>query len=124
MIPVSRNLTLYQGDSYSFTFRLRERSSQGDPGNYVDLTGVEAKAQIRQSESSSGVAAEFTATIPDQTVAEDTGRVILSLIPAETAALNLTNSAGVWDVQLTFPDGTIKTYLRGGIKVIKEVTRV
>jgi len=124
VIPVSRNLTLYQGDTYSFTFRLRDLSPQGDPGNYVDLTGVTAKAQIRQSETTSAVAAEFTATIPDQTVAEDTGRVVLSLTPAETAALNLTNNAGVWDVQLTFPDGTIKTYLRGAIRVIREVTRV
>lgn len=114
MIPVGRNLTLYQGDSFDFTFRLRQKNSDGTAGDYVDLTGVTPKAQIRATQDDSAVLMEFTAALTS-----NPGEVTLTLTPTQTAAL----ANGVWDVQLTFPDGQVKTYLAGTIKAIKEVTR-
>ena len=121
MLPVSRNIQIYKGDSFALSFRLRSRDVNGDPSDYVDLSGCTAKAQIRETEDSSSIIAEFDAEVPTQT-GTDLGRVNLSLEPAVTGAAGFI--AGKWDVQLTFPDGAVKTYLNGSVTVIKEVTRV
>lgn len=120
-LPVGKNLSIYKGDSYEFSFRLRARAGDGTPGDYVDLTGCTAKAQIRQTEDSSTTIAEFTTEIPTQN-GDDLGRVRLSLTSGQTSASNFTG--GKWDVQLTWPDGSVKTYLAGTVTVTKEVTRV
>ena len=121
-LPESRNIDIYKGDTYGFSFRLRDRTPTGARGAYVDLTGCTAKAQIRSTEDTPTVLVEFTASIPNQTVAENKGRVNLALTPAQTAALTFTKA--VWDVQITFPDGVIRTYLKGAVTLTKEVTRV
>ena len=121
-LPDSRNLSIYKGDTFSFSFRLRAKNSYGVPADYVDLTGATAKAQIRATEDSNTIIQEFTCVIPDQTVPENKGKVILSISAADTGASGFVN--GVWDVQLTWPDNTVRTYLRGTTQVIKEVTRV
>lgn len=120
-LPESRNLTIYKGDSFSFTFRLREREEDGTPGGYVDLTSVFVSSQIRANEDATTIIASFTSTIPDQTVAGNKGKVTLSLDPTVTG--NAGFVGGMYDVQLTYPDSTVRTYLKGGVTVIKEVTR-
>jgi hypothetical protein len=67
MEPGVYNMTLYQGDDRTLIFRLRSQNVDGTPGAYLDLTGQTAKAQIRTTESSSTVAAEFSTEILDQT---------------------------------------------------------
>lgn len=116
--PGTHDLDIYKGDSFELFFRIRETDVNGDPAGYVNLTGRVPKAQIRASASSGTVLAEFTAALADQTTAP--GGVLLTLTPAQTAAL--TN--GVWDVQLTTTaTGDTKTYLRGTVTVTDEVTR-
>lgn len=119
-LPVGRNLSIYKGDSYEFSFRLRERDEAGAPAGYVNLTGCTAKAQIRATEDSSTVIAEFATEIPTQS-GDDLGRVNISLTSADTSASGFVN--GKWDVQITWPDGKVKTYLSGSVTVTKEVTR-
>jgi hypothetical protein len=115
-LPVTKNLAIYKGDTYKFSFRLKEQSGAQ---NYVDLTGCTAKAEIRPDHDSETVLVEFTTEVPTQT-GDDLGRVNLSLTPTETSAA----ASGVWDVQLTWPDGMVKTYLAESVVVTKEVTRV
>lgn len=116
--PGTHNLEIYKGDSFEIFFRIRNTDANGDPAAYVDLTGRVPKAQVRASASAGTVLAEFTATLANQTTAP--GGVLLTLSPAQTAAL--TN--GVWDVQLTTTaTGETKTYLRGTVMVMDEVTR-
>jgi nitrogen fixation protein FixH len=121
-IPEGLNLTIYKGDTFSFAFRLRSRTAYGSPGDYVSLDGATVKAQIRANEDATQVIAEFTCVIAEpQTDPANTGRVTLSLTPDITGATNFND--GMWDVQVTWPDNTVTTYLRGSVKVIKEVTR-
>jgi len=120
-LPVGRNLSIYKGDSYSFSFRLRGRNPDGTPGDYVDLSGCTAKAQVRQTEDNSTVMAEFGTEIPTQS-GNDLGRVNLTLTSTQTEGAGFVG--GKWDVQLTWPDGSVKTYLAGSVTVTKEVTRV
>jgi len=118
-LPENRNLVIYKGDTFSLSFRLRQKQTSGAPGAYVDLTGCTPKAQIRATEDSTTVLQEFTATLGDQTNVDTVGQVNLVISSADTANL----SPGVWDVQVTYPDNTVTTYLRGSVTVTKEVTR-
>ena len=110
-LPAQQNLAIYKGDTFVFQFQLLTPESE-----VVDLTGVEVKAQIRATEDSGSVVAEFDASHDD-----DGGTVTLALTPLQTTAIV---ANGKWDVQLTFPDTTVKTYLRGDVVLTKEVTRV
>jgi hypothetical protein len=110
----TKNLTLYAGDTFDMTFCLKQKGT----GLPVDLTGCVPKAQVRTSAQDSTVMAEIDADIMVQSGA-GIGKVILHLTPTQTATM--TN--GVWDVQLTWPDGSIKTYLNGSVTIIPEVTR-
>lgn len=114
MLPVNKNLTIYRGDSFDFDFRLREKNPDGTPGDYLDLTGATPKAQVRTSNDETSVAAEFTCSL-----GPEAGQVHLELSPEQTATLG----NGVWDVQIQFADGKIRTYLTGSVATVKEVTR-
>jgi hypothetical protein len=120
MKPADYNIEIYKGDTYELFVRVRERLANGDPGDYLDLTGATGKAQVRASEASPTVVAEFTVTLGNQTLTP--GAVLLSLSSAETTAMVLA-SAGRWDFQITFADGKVRTLLRGTATLILEVTR-
>lgn len=116
MIPPTKDLWIYQGDTFELTFRLRQTAAVNSA--YFDLTDSELKAQIRVSEYSSTVNAEFTVTVADQV--DFPGQATISLTPTQTRTVV---DGGVWDLQVTFPDTTVHTYMRGAVHQIKEVTR-
>jgi hypothetical protein len=125
-------MLLYQGDDKRYPFRVRYRNLDGTVGAAVDLTGCIAKAQIRPTYASTEVLAEFTATVAVDQV-NQRGIVLLSLTAAQTAALAVPSSAqpddagyyliGVWDVQITYPDGRVQTYLVADARLHPQVTR-
>jgi hypothetical protein len=117
VIPGTYDIQIYQGDTFRVFFRLRDEG-----GTYIDLTGQIAKAQIRSNTDAPTVLAEFSTSIPDQSVLANRGSVLLTLTSAQTSALT---TGGVWDVQLQVTaTGEVNTYLRGTVTVVKEVTRV
>lgn len=117
--PARYDLSIYQGDDFSLTLRLREQNPDLTLGAYIDLTGATAKAEIRATAASATVLAEFTATVLDQTVTP--GGLQLSLTHDQTAGL-AAGVNGVWDIQVT-QAGLITTYLHGNVTVTAEVTR-
>lgn len=124
MQPARQDLTIYQGDTYDFFFRVRERVWNAEikefqPGAYIDLTGWTGKSQIRATPDATAVLAEFAVTISDQVATP--GGVLLVLTPVKTTALP--TSGGVWDVQLTNVAGEIRTFIAGKVTVFPEVTR-
>ena len=116
-LPVGKNISIYQGDSFELAFTLYTKLPNGDQGPAVDLTGATASAEMRATVDSSTVLATFTCSHDD-----DGGRITCALSPAQTEALPA--SGGVWDVQVEYPNGDVKTYLAGTVAVTKEVTRV
>jgi hypothetical protein len=119
MKPPTFNIEIYQGDTFSMFLRIRALDANGDPGNYLDLTGSTAKAQVRANAAADPPDAEFTCTLGNQSTVP--GSLFVELSPAQTAALT---GNGVYDVQITHADGRIRTYLAGTTTLIKEVTRV
>ena len=119
MLPVVRNIEIYQGDTFEIFFRLRVLNPDESPGAYIDLTGCTPKAQIRTAPGASGSPlAEFDASLGNQ--ATYPGSVLLELDAADSAGLSVN---GAWDCQLTLPSGKIRTYVAGTVTLIKEVTK-
>jgi hypothetical protein len=120
------NLNVYQGDRFELLFRLRSQvfnaiSGKWESGGYLDLTGVTVKSQLRLKKEDTTVAAEFTCTVADQTVADTKGAVLCVLTPAQTALLAA--PAYYYDVQVTSGPDAVTTYLQGQVMVTPEVTR-
>lgn len=109
--PVTWNLTVYQGDHFPFNFRIAVG------GVNVDLVEAEAevRAQIRATEADSTILADFGVV----DLGTD-GLVRLLLTPVQTAALPI--SGGKWDCEVTL-DGVVRTYFKGAVVVVPEVTR-
>lgn len=126
MQPGKLDLTLTRGDSFELYFRIRNPSPDGGvtPGDYKDLTGYTGKAQIRTEEDATEVLAELGVTIPDQTVAENLGGVLITLTKEQAADLPVTSGTDThtWDIQLT-KAAENQTYLKGKVKVNKDTTR-
>lgn len=112
------HLTLFQGDDWDeLTIRLRQAD-----GTYEDLTGKQARAQIRPEKGSDELYAEIDCQILDQTKDDERGKIALFLTWEQTR--DIPAGQWVWDMQLANEDGTkVKTRLAGRVVVEAQVTR-
>ena len=100
--PAVVNLRLYAGDDVHLELI-----------NEYDLSDAVILAQIRTTPDTSTVLAEFDITV-------DGAHAWLSM-PGDTVA---TLPAGaVWDLQVTWADGTVETLARGTVTTMAEVSR-
>lgn len=109
MTPGTYNLVIYRGDTYDWRFQLWQDPEQTIP---VDLTGVIIEAQIRNK------AGGTLATTLD-CVLEPPNIINVSL---DAEASMLVPPSGAWDLQLTFPDGAVRTPVAGLVKATLDVT--
>lgn len=119
MMPAPFDIQIYRGDRYSLFYQVRNKNPDGTAGAYVDLTGRTPKAQIRSTEDSPTVLAEFTATLANQTLFP--GGVLLVLPSSVTTALSF--STARWDAQVADALGEPTTFLAGVATLIKDVTK-
>lgn len=115
MPPAANNITIYQGDTFELIIRLKDSTNA-----YVNLTGATPKSQIRANTATSTVMAEFTAALLTQS-GSTLGGFKLSLTASQTTGLT---GNGFYDAQITWPDGSVKTYVAGSVTLIPEITRV
>ncbi len=116
-LPVGKNISIYQGDSFELAFTLYEKLPDGSQGDAIDLTGATVTSEIRATVDAASPLVAFTGTHNSTG-----GKVTLVLSALQTTGLPATG--GVWDVQVEYPNGDVKTYLAGTVSVTKEVTRV
>jgi hypothetical protein len=110
MTPGSRDISIYQGDTYVHELRIKDSNSAN-----INITGRTYSGQIKVSKRSSTVTANFTATITNAA----NGVVQFSLTPAQTA--NIDPGTYYYDFQQL--DGVIKLTLVAGSAVVSgEVT--
>lgn len=120
--PAVLDIGVYQGDTMSLAVALRQ---QTDPATWadpevpeyepIDLTGVIFAAQIRPRAGSMTLWAEMRVEMVDA----PQGRVELVLDADESA--NVRRDAR-WDLEATFPDGSVRTLLHGAVVLTKQVT--
>lgn len=109
-MPGTYDLGLYRGDTSSWKFRLWSDKAKTIP---LNLDGVVAKAEYRD--------------VPGGTVLITFD---CSILLPNTVSMDLTSTMwddvavqdGVWDLELTFPDGAVKTPVAGDVVVTPDVT--
>ena len=102
--------TIKRGDTWSQSFEWRQGSETGDP---VDLTGCTARCHVRDR------ADTLIADVTDYlTVDGPAGTVDLALVPTETFPVAKLQ----FDIELTWPDGTVQSTETMTLRVIEDVT--
>ena len=106
---------VYAGDDWEFTFRYGERETEGDPTEYVDLSGWTITSQWRAKDAKS---ATFQQLVVDMSQAAD-GYITIRADEAITRAMG---QGGVFDIQGRIGERDI-TFCRGRTSWMLDVTR-
>jgi len=114
--PASKDLTVYAGDTLTFSVTYKEGLSGSEVG--VDLTGATLTGSIAPS-AGEAAAATFTVTA-DADQGANPGLMSVVLSAADSGSL--TGTSYVWDLQITWVDTTVQTILRGAVSVTQDVT--
>jgi hypothetical protein len=93
----------------------------GTPPLPVDLTGCTAIAQIRSKIDSPNVLLELSTANGGIVLGGATGSITMHISPIVTKSL--TWKLGVYDLLITFTDGTVLRKLNGSVIVSQSVTR-
>lgn len=104
--------TLKRGDTWNQVFLWKQGSETGDP---VDLTGCTARCQIRNRAGT--LLLDCT---PYLTVDGANGAVSVLVPASETAGLPIGKL--FFDIELTFPDGTVQSTETVMLRVLEDVT--
>lgn len=104
--------TLKRGDTWSQTFSWRQGSETGDP---VDLTDCTARMQLRDKTD-----ALILDCTPYLTVDGLTGTVEIVVPADETEVFPVAKLS--FDIEMTFPDGTVQSTETMALKVLEDVT--
>lgn len=107
MQPANLPLEIYRGDSLRLRVKLLDQAQLP-----IDLTGVVAKSEIRDRPAGTQITAlSCVITLPNI--------IDLTLSAAASHALP---SKGVWDLQLTYSTGEVRTPLAGPVAITADVT--
>lgn len=110
-MPQQMALSIYRGDSYHWRFTLYADPEQTEP---YDLTGAEAKAEIRQA-TGTPVLATMTCVVTDPNIID------VDLAAADSQGLAIASAK--WDLQLTWAaTGKVKTVVVGAVTVEGDIT--
>tara|TARA_R110000751_G_scaffold88063_1_gene174259 strand:+ start:94 stop:447 length:354 start_codon:yes stop_codon:yes gene_type:complete len=106
----------YKGDTFSgVTFTLKE----GAEKTPIDLTGATILSQFRTKEVTGAI--QQTLSIGSGiTVGNATGGVF----SFDAFVLDWNTGTFFYDIQITFTDGSVRTYVKGTLNVIQDVTNV
>jgi hypothetical protein len=107
-MPQRVPLGVYRGDSHHWVLTLWSDQAATVP---IDMAGVSPKAEIRQPGGPVVATLDCAITPPNA--------ITVTLAAADSAALP--GLVG-WDLQLTFPDGSVRTVAAGPITVTADVT--
>lgn len=113
MLPATLPLALYRGDSYAWKFTLYADANKTQP---ADLTGVTAKAEIRPTSGATPIIA-MTCTVTQPNVIN-----VKLLANAWGTTSPAKAGIAIWDLQLTYAAGDVKTIVRGDVTVTGDVT--
>jgi hypothetical protein len=111
---------MYEGDSFMLVVRLSLQDVNTGINEPLDLTDCTFTAQIRESLVATNQLADFEIVKLDQSDPNTIGGLTMSLDAGVTTDMT---SKGKYDLQGAWSDGTVKTYLRGDVMILPEVTR-
>ena len=83
-----------------------------------DLTGATIKMQLKKDKNSPAVLT-LSSTVPEQINITDALSGLFSIV---NQVISVPEGNYIYDIQFTFADGTVKTYISGGWPIINDVT--
>lgn len=115
--PASYDLVLYRGDSRRWQDTIEKNTGTDTAPVWVpvDLTGYTFLSQIRDSrETTATLLAPITVTVLDAVH----GLIQMDLAHSDAKAMPLLtrDEPGWWDLQLTAPDGFVRTHVAGKVR--------
>jgi hypothetical protein len=117
------NITATRGDTFEgFTVSLVFKLTEGSPGVPIDLTGASFKMQVRQEADSQTIIMLWDSVNVGDFTVSGVGNNQLTIAP-KLVPSDAPSRTCVYDVQVTFPLGNVKTYIAGDFKIVKDVTR-
>ena len=106
----------YKGDTFNgVTFTLKE----GADKTPIDLTGATILSQFRTKEVTGAIQQSFSIG-SGITVGNATGGVF----SFDAFVLDWNTGTFFYDIQITFTDGSVRTYVKGTLNVIQDITNV
>lgn len=117
MAAFKQNLKIDQGASFSQLVTWKA----GDPAEPVDLTGCTALAQVRARVDDVAVLHAFDSADGSITLGGAAGTIELIMTDEQTAAA--TWKTGVYDLLISFPDGSKRRLMAGSVVISPGVTR-
>lgn len=110
--PAQYNIKIWRNDTWSQTFAILADTTP------VDLTGCTIVIQVRPTASSSEVALELNTTEGSISIGGvDTNQITLNKI------VDVPAGSYVYDMNVTFPSGEVKTYIWGNFIVQEDITK-
>lgn len=116
-IPDVLDWEWYVGDTEPEVFMVTGESP-------VDLTGAVIEAQVRSAPKDSAVAVQADVVLTDAAAGRFTVGWPADELRALVDAARGDRWAGVWDLQITLADGSIRTRVAGRFIAVYDVTRL
>jgi hypothetical protein len=111
MTAATRNITVYQGDTYVHELRLRDSANAN-----INISSRTYTGQIRKRRTSANASITFSAEITDGA----NGIVVFTIASANTASLR--SGTYVYDFQ-EVNGTTVTTLMTGNVTIIGQVTQ-
>lgn len=111
------NLQIDQGATFTKSVTWKT----GKPAVPVDLTGAQARMQVRATRDDPAFLIELTTANGRIALGGAAGTILLRIEAPDTAVIVW--PSGVYDLEIEFADGTVRRLLAGNVMVSPEVTR-
>jgi hypothetical protein len=122
MVAAKKDLYIEQGATFELSFVWHEGTAEA-PGDPRDLTGAEARMQIRKSQQSAALlTATSTGEDPKITLGGTEGTVDLLLTDEDTDTL--TSKQALYDLEVELADGKVYRLLQGKVTVDPNITQM
>lgn len=108
------DMTILQGKTINFTVIW-------GGGTPINVTGFDAKMQLRKSVSDEEPVVEFSVSNSRVTIGTTNGQINFSMTAADSAALE--PSQGVYDIEVTDASGNVYQVQSGRYNILQSVTR-
>lgn len=116
------DITLIRGDSWTTVFSLKDPNSPVNPNSPrdpINLTGATARLQLRKVATPAVVSLLCTTSNTKIVLSALLGKLSMSVPPADTVALL---GKYLYDLEVTFADGTVMTVVQGTLTVLADIT--
>jgi hypothetical protein len=125
MLPEILNLTgedaFYRGDTKVFVFEL---GGMSENGTFIpdDITGISARIHFKVHPSETTTLEVFTTEPDGGLTIQDAANGLLKweVKPSDTSGEDW--SSGVYDLEITYPTGEVRTVVKGNVALVRDVT--